>query len=79
LDPTYAGRGYVMDMRMNFFKEPRGFLNIDHLLERADEIAGDREFTRIDIIFDRYVKTMWSGDIWDRISEDAERLGVNQA
>ena len=52
---------------------------MDHLLERADEIVGDRAITRVDIIFDRYVRTMWSGDIWDRISEDAERMGVSQA
>ena len=56
-----------------------GFLNVDYLLGISDEIVDDRESTRGEIIFDRYAKTMWSREIWGRISEDAERLGISQA
>jgi len=68
-----------MDDRVNFFRQPMGLLNIDHLLWRSEEILGEREFSRVEIIFDRYARTIWSGEIWDRISEDAELLGVSQA
>ena len=79
IDGSIAGKGYVMDDRVNFFREPMGFLSINHLLGRTEEMVDDRELSRIDIVFDRYVRTMWSGEDWDRISEDAERLGISQA
>jgi len=68
-----------MDHRWNFFREPMGFLNIDTFLGRCEEIISEAEPAQVEILFDRYVRTVWPSDIWDCISEDAERLDVSQA
>lgn len=60
-----------MDDRVNFFRQPMGFLNCEYLLGRADGFFG-----RVRDLVDLPIEFCWPIQLWRRVVEDADDRGI---